>query len=68
VKDTTKNVKATKGFVVNIISEPWVNQAHLTSIDAPEGVSEWPVSGLAKETSVCYMSYGDDLSRFSKFD
>ncbi|KAK7059762.1 flavin-reduct domain-containing protein [Favolaschia claudopus] len=51
-KDTTANIKATKGFTVNIISEPWIAQANSCSIDAPPGVSEWTLSGLTKEPSV----------------
>jgi flavin reductase (DIM6/NTAB) family NADH-FMN oxidoreductase RutF len=30
----------------NRISEPFVEAANYTSIDAPKGVSEWPLSGL----------------------
>ena len=52
LKDTPRNIKATKEFVVNIISEPFVENANFTSLDAPADVSEWPVSGLTKEPSV----------------
>ncbi|KAF9219031.1 hypothetical protein BS17DRAFT_798359 [Gyrodon lividus] len=52
VHDTTNNVRATKEFTVNIISEPWAEQANITSIDAPESFSEWPLSGLTKEPSI----------------
>ncbi|KAH0839453.1 hypothetical protein J3R83DRAFT_243 [Lanmaoa asiatica] len=49
LKDTTDNVKnSTSGFVVNIISEPFIEHANATSIDAPPGVSEWSLSGLTK--------------------
>ncbi|KAJ7868630.1 hypothetical protein B0H14DRAFT_312598 [Mycena olivaceomarginata] len=51
-KDTAENIKATKGFTVNIISEPWIAQANSCAIDAPPGVSEWALSGLTKEPSV----------------
>ncbi|KAI0048882.1 hypothetical protein FA95DRAFT_1594857 [Auriscalpium vulgare] len=50
-KDTLNNIKATKSFTVNIISEPFIEQANSTSIDAPSDVSEWIVSGLTKEPS-----------------
>ncbi|KAG6865553.1 hypothetical protein C0991_001557 [Blastosporella zonata] len=50
--DTASNIKATKGFTVNIISEAWVAQSNITSVDAPEDFSEWPVSGLTKEPSI----------------
>ncbi|KAJ7474541.1 hypothetical protein B0H11DRAFT_2174167 [Mycena galericulata] len=43
---------ATKGFTVNIISEPWTAQANSCAIDAPPGVSEWALSGLTREPSV----------------
>jgi len=52
IKDTVRNVKSTKGFVVSIISDPWVVQANMSSIDAPENISEWPLSGLTKEGSI----------------
>ncbi|KAI0764286.1 hypothetical protein BD413DRAFT_190755 [Trametes elegans] len=51
LKDTAANIKATKGFTVNIISEPFLENANYTSLDAPADVSEWPVSGLTKEPS-----------------
>lgn len=52
VKDTVRNVKSTKGFTVNIISEPWIAQANVCSVDAPEDFSEWPISGLTKAPSI----------------
>ncbi|KAI0653593.1 hypothetical protein C8Q70DRAFT_927387 [Cubamyces menziesii] len=42
LKDTASNIKATKNFTVNIISEPFVENANFTSLDAPADVSEWP--------------------------
>jgi flavin reductase (DIM6/NTAB) family NADH-FMN oxidoreductase RutF len=51
-KDTAKNIMETKGFVVSIISEPWINQANMACIDAPQDVSEWPLTGLTKEPCV----------------
>jgi len=51
-KDTARNIRATKGFTVNIISEPWIQQANICSIDSPSDVSEWPMSGLRKEPSI----------------
>ncbi|KAF7323576.1 Flavin-Reduct domain-containing protein [Mycena kentingensis (nom. inval.)] len=50
-KDTAQNIKDTKQFVVNIISEPFVAQANSTSIDAPPDINEWVLSGLTKEPS-----------------
>ena len=53
LKDTTNNVRnSTGGFVVNIISEPFIELADATSIDAPPDVSEWSFSGLTKLPSV----------------
>ncbi|CAA7261137.1 unnamed protein product [Cyclocybe aegerita] len=51
-KDTARNVRATRGFTVNIISEPWIEQANMCSIDTPPNVSEWAVSGLSKAPSI----------------
>jgi len=51
-KDTVRNIRATKGFTVNIISEPWIHQANICCITSPRNVSEWPLSGLRKEPSV----------------
>ncbi|KAH9819981.1 hypothetical protein DFH28DRAFT_885757 [Melampsora americana] len=45
-KDTSVNIRQTKEFVVNIISEPFIEAANYTSINSPEGVSEWKLSGL----------------------
>lgn len=53
IKDTTNNVKNSKGgFTVNIISEPFLENANVTSIDAPPGFDEWSISGLTKAPSV----------------
>ncbi|CAA7267220.1 unnamed protein product [Cyclocybe aegerita] len=51
-KDTAQNVRDTKGFTVNIISEPWIEQANICSIDTPPDVSEWAISGLTKAPSI----------------
>ncbi|KAJ7583335.1 hypothetical protein C8J56DRAFT_953698 [Mycena floridula] len=52
VKDSAANIKSTRGFTVNIISEPWVQQANMASIDAPDSVNEWPITGLTKAPSI----------------
>ncbi|EJT97039.1 hypothetical protein DACRYDRAFT_112365 [Dacryopinax primogenitus] len=52
IKDTCHNIRTTKGFTVNIISEPFVENANVTAVDCPEGVSEWDVSGLTRVSSV----------------
>ncbi|KAF7291983.1 Flavin-Reduct domain-containing protein [Mycena indigotica] len=51
-KDTANNIRETKGFTVNIISEPWIVQANAASIDAPAEINEWTVTGLTKEPSI----------------
>ncbi|KAG1740313.1 hypothetical protein EDB19DRAFT_1708975 [Suillus lakei] len=52
LKDTTTNLKNSQGFTVNIISEPFVENANATAIDAPLGFDEWTISGLTKEKCV----------------
>lgn len=52
LKDSARNIKATKSFVVNIISEAFVENANVCSMDAPPDVSEWSFSGLTKEPSL----------------
>ncbi|KAF8436052.1 hypothetical protein L210DRAFT_3648313 [Boletus edulis BED1] len=53
LKDTSNNVKNSKGgFVISIISEPFVELANASSIDAPPEVSEWSLSGLTKVPSI----------------
>ncbi|KAF4616569.1 hypothetical protein D9613_008730 [Agrocybe pediades] len=51
-KDTVRNIRSGTGFTVNIISEPWVEQANACSTSAPPDVSEWPLSGLTKADSI----------------
>jgi len=51
-KDTARNIKANKQFVINIISEAFVDAANFTSVDAPPGHGEWPGSGLTMVPSV----------------
>ncbi|QRW08507.1 flavin reductase-like domain protein [Ceratobasidium sp. AG-Ba] len=50
-KDSSVNIRQTKQFTVNIISEPWVEGANWTSTDAPVEVEEWIGSGLTKVES-----------------
>lgn len=51
-KDTRENILATKEFVVNIISEPFIEAANATCVEAPEEVDEWKLSGLGMVPSV----------------
>lgn len=45
-KDTLRNLSATGECTINIISEHYIEAANATSIDAPYGTSEWPITGL----------------------
>ncbi|SGY34456.1 BQ5605_C002g01634 [Microbotryum silenes-dioicae] len=51
LKHTCDFILQTKNFTTNIISEPFVDAANYTSIDAPKGVSEWALSGLTPKKS-----------------
>lgn len=41
----------TKQFCCSIISEPFLEAANYTSIDAPYGTDEWALAGLTKRKS-----------------
>ncbi|HJW30820.1 MAG TPA: flavin reductase family protein, partial [Saprospiraceae bacterium] len=45
-KDTLNNIRATKEFVVNVVSETFAEQMNLTSAEFPPEVSEFAESGL----------------------
>ncbi|KAK8865654.1 hypothetical protein IAR55_000799 [Kwoniella newhampshirensis] len=51
LKDTSHNIKAQKEFCVSIISEPFLEAANYTAIDAPYDVDEWALSGLTQRPS-----------------
>ncbi|WVQ85625.1 hypothetical protein IAT38_007791 [Cryptococcus sp. DSM 104549] len=51
LKDTSRNIKSEKEFCVSIISEPFLEAANYTAIDAPYDVDEWALSGLTQRTS-----------------
>jgi len=46
--DTATNMMHNQGFTVNILSEPFVQNANATCIDAPPDFDEWSISGLTK--------------------
>ncbi|KZO92309.1 hypothetical protein CALVIDRAFT_557684 [Calocera viscosa TUFC12733] len=52
VKDTARNLLATRQFTVNIVSEAWVENANVAALDLPEEGGEWALSGLTKAQSV----------------
>lgn len=45
-KDTLKNIEATKEYVVNIVSEDFVEKMNLTAEEFPSDVDEFKESGL----------------------
>jgi flavin reductase (DIM6/NTAB) family NADH-FMN oxidoreductase RutF len=50
-KDTSDNILELREFCVSLISEPFVEAANYAAIDAPEGQSEWPLTGLTQRES-----------------
>jgi flavin reductase (DIM6/NTAB) family NADH-FMN oxidoreductase RutF len=53
VKDSLRNVRATREFVVSVCTEPLIEQVNLTGTDYPADVSEFDaVAGLTREPSV----------------
>jgi len=52
IKDTLRNVRETRQFVVNIVTESNVEKANLTSATYPFGVSEFEEVGLTPLESV----------------
>lgn len=52
LKDTAANILASGEFVVNLVPEALVQQMNTTAVDAPTGVDELALAGLATEPSV----------------
>lgn len=52
MKDTGRNVLATREFVVNLVSEDLAEAMNVTCIDAPPGVDELQLAGLTSVPSV----------------
>ena len=50
-KDALRNIEATGEFVVNLIGEPYTEQANLTGTDFPPELSEFDAVGLTREPS-----------------
>lgn len=48
VKDTVRNIEATKEFVVNIVDHAHVEQMNLTSVDSPPHVSEFDFAKVTR--------------------
>jgi len=51
-KDTLQNILSTKQFTTNIISEPFLEAANVTSVEAPAEIDEWRLSGLTMAPSI----------------
>ena len=51
-KDTLNNVRATKEFVVNIVSEELANAMNLSSVEAPPEVNEFEFARVTAQPSV----------------
>lgn len=49
VKDTLRNVRATREFVVHLAPEPLIEQVNLTGADQPADLSEFDAAGLRRE-------------------
>jgi flavin reductase (DIM6/NTAB) family NADH-FMN oxidoreductase RutF len=45
-KDTLANIQATKEFVLNIVSEDFVEKMNQTAAEVPPEIDEWELSGL----------------------
>ncbi|KAG1847707.1 hypothetical protein F4604DRAFT_1883986 [Suillus subluteus] len=52
LKDTIAKLKSIQGFTVNIISEPFIENASAIAIDPPSGFDEWTIGDLTKENCV----------------
>ena len=50
-KDTLANIRATNGFVVNMVSEELAQAMNITAIDAPRGTDELTLANLTTEPS-----------------
>lgn len=47
-KDSLRNLLDTRECTINVISEHFLEAANATAINAPYGISEWPLSGLTQ--------------------
>jgi flavin reductase (DIM6/NTAB) family NADH-FMN oxidoreductase RutF len=52
LKDTLTNARETGEFVINVVSLPFANQMHLTSVEHPPEADEFELCGLTKAPSV----------------
>lgn len=52
IKDTQRNIAATREFVVNLVVEEMMDAVALAGVDHPPGVSEFELTGLTPAPSV----------------
>lgn len=50
-KDTLANIELTREFVVNIVSEEWIEKMNICATEYPAELDELEISGLQKESS-----------------
>lgn len=50
-KDTLANIELTREFVVNIVSEEWIEKMNICAAEYPAELDELDISGLQKESS-----------------
>jgi flavin reductase (DIM6/NTAB) family NADH-FMN oxidoreductase RutF len=50
-KDTLSNIAATREFVLNIVSEDFIEKMNQTAAEVPSSVDEWELSGLTPVAS-----------------
>ena len=63
-KDTLNNVRETREFVVNIVSEEFVEKMNICSAEFPPDIDEWERSGLTPVPSDCVKPARVAESRF----
>jgi flavin reductase (DIM6/NTAB) family NADH-FMN oxidoreductase RutF len=51
-KDTARNIRNTREFVINVVNEDVAEAMNLTAIDFPSGVNELDVAGMETEPSL----------------
>jgi flavin reductase (DIM6/NTAB) family NADH-FMN oxidoreductase RutF len=52
-KDTLSNIRATRQFVVNLVSRELLEAMHATSAPALRGVDEFELAGIARAAGTC---------------
>lgn len=63
-KDTLRNIRETREFVVNIVSEDFAGKMNICSAEFPPEIDEWDQSGLTPVPSECVTPARVAESRF----